>query len=125
MLRLTNDNVLISFEKEEKLSSLLYSARKKEQNEAGRATVHATGPGYYPDIRLKPDRKSEPVESSPIVSAADLVPNTVRVGDTVLVDSQLVGQPVDPEALGFDSLGRVWRIVRESEILAVLEEDDQ
>jgi co-chaperonin GroES (HSP10) len=122
-LRLYADNVLVRLtdtQTELAPGSCIIApqnARKWRSKElALLGVVVAVGPGYYPDVRMKPARGKNRAhwDVSPVKSAAELVPCTVKVGDLAVLESQLAGD--------------VWplrdgehRLVREAEILAVIE----
>ena len=75
-------------------------------------------------MRLMGHRRSNPVESSPIVGSGWL-PMETEPGDRVLLESKDAGDRVPVEtllALGLRA-ERHYRIVRECEIAAVLEPD--
>lgn len=118
MIRAYADNVVIRLEPlpTETASGLAIVRTKTGAREHRRATVLASGPGFR-------DRHGF------------LVPNEVKPGDVVLVDA-LAGQdysldlsvPRHNKSSEFqDLLGErgEFRIVREQEILAVVEQDDQ
>lgn len=118
--RPTQDNVLVRLERQQWLREghspivLPDTARAPEANETLVGTVVAVGPGYYPDVRLKPERPSEPTEKSPVVSRRTLVRTTVQPGERVLLDGRLAGEQVWLD-------GVEHRVVREAEILAVVD----
>ena len=122
MIQPRNDNVLVRLARQQWLRAesdspivLPDTARAPEANETLIGTVVSVGPGYYPDIRVKPERRSEPLDESPRHSGPVLIPTTVRPGDRVLLDGQLAG-----EQLWLD--GAEHRMVREAEILAVVDD---
>jgi co-chaperonin GroES (HSP10) len=121
-VRLRNDNVLVRIERQQWLSTreqlihLPDTARPPEANEALIAVVEAVGPGYYPEVRVLPDRprgNEKHDDLSPRHSSPHFVPTTVRPGDRVLLDGRWAGQDVTTDT----------RIVREAEILGVIEDE--
>lgn len=86
-------------------------------------TVLASGPGVAYTLRAKPDRRTRPSDASPMVGRG-FIPNETRTGDRVLLDSPDAGDRVAVETLlelGLDP-ARHYRVVREAEIAAVVEQ---
>jgi co-chaperonin GroES (HSP10) len=106
------DNIAIEFLPEAtSTAGGLHIPQQAQNQKTRRARVVATGPGYY-------------------TSLGKFVATTVQPGDTVLVD-RLAGQDYvwdlsvprhNKKGCDFSEDGREWRMVREQEILAVLEE---
>lgn len=126
--RAVADNVLVVLDRceIERMASGLYKpATETTPIEARLATVLAVGPGV-PDLqRLRPERRTVPVDASPLVGSG-WIPMETSVGDRVLLESRDGGDRVPVEVLvglGLDP-ERHYRIVRECEIAAVLEPDD-
>jgi co-chaperonin GroES (HSP10) len=123
-LRMRNDNVLVRIERQQWLGDRAAEAgiilpdvcAAPEAHEGLIGVVVHVGPGYYPDRRMKPERPSEPSERSPVVSARTLVPTSVRVGERVILDGRDAGDQV------WSDDGAEYRVVREAEILGVVEE---
>lgn len=117
-LRLRNDNILVrmhSDEQESKGGIILPATRSKHPNQAVLATVLAIGPGTYPEVKSVPGRR-EPrdVPRCHRIGGSKLIPTEVCPNDVVIVDSPHCG---DHYGDADDDL----RIVREAEILAVVE----
>lgn len=114
------DNVLVRIEREQWLRPdgraivLPDTAQNPEAHETLVGVVVSAGPGYYPDVRAKPDRPREPNEKSPRLSCDTLIPTEVKQGERVLIDGRLAGERVYLD-------GVEHRVVREAEILAVVE----
>jgi co-chaperonin GroES (HSP10) len=114
------DNVLVKVDRQQLLRPdggvivLPDTCKAPEANQTLIGTVVAVGPGHYPDVRTKPERRREPTDQSPRVGRSHLIPTTVRPGERVLLDGVHAG-----ESLQLD--GCEHRIVREAEILAVVD----
>ena len=132
--RAYGDNVLVRVEEQQGDTakgalvvappSLLFAARDasgRARREVARsllARVVSVGPGHYPEVRTMPKRSCRGAteeDTSPVVHRA-FVPTEVRPGDLVALASQLSG-----DVWHLD--GGEHRMVREAEILAVIEED--
>ena len=119
-VRMHQDNVLVRVDLDQGdvrpdalIRVPLTAKREKQLGLLG--TVLAVGPGYHPEIKTKPDRKQNRGywETSPTVGGP-FIATVVKPGDRVVLESQLAGD-IWPLRQG------EHRLVRESEILAVLE----
>lgn len=119
MIRPTDDNVLVRLLRPRDTTSsglVAVPVTRKPGLTAVPAVVEAVGPGALAlRERLFPSRPQHPVDSSPRVYAGERIPPSVAVGEYVLLDTNLAGQPWQ----GDD--GEPRRIVREAEIIATLE----
>ena len=126
MIRPTADNVVLRLLPVEKTTaSGIWVPNANKRGEARRAEVIAVGPGHYEQRRKRLGDQVYTVDGP-------FVPTSVKPGDIVLVDPQ-AGQdytldlsiPRHNKGQNFDQIADErgeFRIVRESEILGVVEE---
>jgi co-chaperonin GroES (HSP10) len=116
-MRWRNDNVLVKLVRgSDRIGSVVVPdvARTPGATHAQEAVVIGAGPGFW-RTRMLRDRKDRPgAPGVPTAPEADTVfeATTVQPGDRVLLDSSLAGDRYDDD----------HRVVREAEILAILEE---
>lgn len=120
--RAAKDNVLVRIDGDQgdlRPDSLIVapSTLKRDAARGLLGTVLAVGPGHRPELRTLPGRPKNRGEwdTSPTV-LGPFIPTEVRPGDRVVLESQLAGE-------AWPLRGGECRLVRESEILAVVERE--
>lgn len=126
MIRPTADNVLLVFlpEPRETESGIVLPDRKARGNETRRARVVAVGPGHHERVNLREARATHGLADA----RYKFVPTEVKPGEVVLVDCK-AGQdytldldvPRHNKGGDFADGENEFRLVREAEILGVLE----
>ena len=129
-IRPRNDNVLLELDPETEETSpggiVIPSTRKRQPQEAVRATVLASGPGYLHRVR-RPKHGQAPGHEELSVWVA----NRTRPGDRVIV-LKLAGQDYgmdhhaprqNAQGAQTERAGRQLRIVREDEVIGWLDEE--
>ena len=125
--RPVDDNVLLLLDRceEETLpSGIIKPATETSPIEARTAWVLASGPGVHHTYRVFPERSTQPTDASPW-HAVGFMPNNTKPGMHVLMESRHSGQRVTVEQCLMLELDpeRHYRIVRDCEVIAVLEPD--
>jgi co-chaperonin GroES (HSP10) len=121
-VELKSDNVLVRIDDDQgelKPGSIIVTPKtvKRTESRGMLGTVVAVGPGHHPELKSLPSRKANRgYWPTSVMLAGPFIPTSVRVGERVILESQLSGDEW-PLRQG------PHRLVRENEILAVIERE--